>query len=277
MFDFTEYDSILENCKDENDIQRYLEKNGNLLPVSNWLLGHQVHCSLIISKFKFGNKYVSDFVYLTKCSDEWYVVFVEIENPKKLIFTKNDHFTSEFNHAYEQVQDWERYLKDSNNRIHILNSLKPIRHPNIMLDNNVSFKFLLIYGRGTDRDKTKERREKFLQKKTYNIKVCTFDSIKSASYTRDFPRYMVLSPKGDDKFKVKSVPDDFDRNDQGFFGWYKAEDIIIEGECLQQLIDLGYDIKSWLQGKPLSINLKHANSGSYTEDYFARMTHSKHK
>lgn len=42
-----------------------------------------------------------------------------------------------------------------------------------MLDSNVSFKFLLIYGRGTDRDKTEERRNKFLQKKTNDIKVCT--------------------------------------------------------------------------------------------------------
>jgi hypothetical protein len=254
MIDFTEYDSILENCKDENDVQRYLEENSNLLPVNNWLLGHQVHCSLLISKFKFGNEYISDFVYLTKCSDEWYVVFVEIENPKKKIFTNDNHFTSEFNHAYEQVQDWERYLNDSNNKINILNSLKHIRHSMIMRDNNVSFKYLLIYGRKDDRDKTKERMDKFLQKKTSNIKVCTFDSIKSV--TIEFSHYMVLSPKGDDKFEVKSVPNDFDNNDQGFFGRYTSENISINKKCLLQLIDLGYDMMSWLEGKPLKLNCK---------------------
>lgn len=263
---FKEYDYLLDNCKDENEVQRYLENNSNLLPVNNWLLGHQVHCSLIISKFKFGNKYVSDFAYLTKCSDEWYVVFVEIENPKKAIFTEKDHFTSEFNHAYEQVQDWERYLKDNNNRIKVLNSLKHIRHPLIMRDNNVSFKYLLIYGRKADRDKTTERTDKFLQKKTNDIKVCTFDSIKSVK--REFPRYMVVSPKGDDKFTVKIVPDDFDRNDQGLFGWYTPENIIIEGKCLQQFIDLGYDMNSWLNGQFLTINHKYVDKG---DDYFSRI------
>ena len=77
--DFAEYDLKLKQCKDENEVQRYLEVNSNLLPVNNWLLGHRVHCATIISKFRFGNEYISDFAYLTKCSDEWYVVFVEIE------------------------------------------------------------------------------------------------------------------------------------------------------------------------------------------------------
>ena len=54
VLDFEEYDDILGKCKDENEVQRYLEKHGHLLPVNNWILGHQVHCAFIISKFKFG-------------------------------------------------------------------------------------------------------------------------------------------------------------------------------------------------------------------------------
>lgn len=255
--DFEEYDDILVNCKDENEVQRYLERHGHLLPVNNWILGHQVHYSLIISKFKLGNQYISDFTYLTKCSDEWYVVFVEIENPKKKIFTKDDYFTSDFNKAYEQIQDWERYLKDSNRRIQILNSLKCLRHPQIMLDDNVTFKYLLIYGRKEDRDKSKERRNKFLQKKTDNIKVCTFDSIKSVKIK--YPDYMILSPKGEDKYKVKYIPKDFKRYDQGFFGRVKSEHILIEGECWKELEQQGYEIGYWKQGIPLVINNKYTN------------------
>lgn len=250
LFNFSEYNLLLENCKDENEVQLYLESNSNLLPVNNWLLGHQVHCSMIVTKYKFGNEYISDFAYLTKCSDEWYIVFIEIENPQKAIFTKGNQFTADFNHAYEQVQSWERYLKDSSNRLKVLNSFRSIRHPFIMLDSNVTFKYLLIYGRGNERDKSEETKNKFLQKKTSDIRVCTFDSIKSV--TTMFPRYMVLSPKGDDKFKVKFVPSDYDRRDQGFFARYKAENIIVEGECLKQLIDLGYDMNSWQNGESLT-------------------------
>lgn len=256
--DFEEYDDILGNCKDENEVQRYLEKHGHLLPVNNWILGHQVHCAFIISKFKFGNQFVSDFTYLTKCSDEWYVVFVEIENPKKKIFTKKDNFTSDFNKAYEQVQDWERYLKDSNHRIQILNSLKHLRHPQIMFNDNVTFKYLLIYGRKADRDESDERRNKFLQKKTDDIRVCTFDSIKSVK--TKFPDYMVLSPKGEDKYEVKYVPKDFDRYDQGFFGRAKPEYIIVKGECLEKLKQQGYEMDCWQKGIPLAINNKHPDS-----------------
>ena len=34
---------------------------------------------------------------------------------------------------------------------------------------------------------------------------------------------MVLSPKGEDKYEMKYVPEDFDRYDQGFFGRAKPE------------------------------------------------------
>ena len=130
-----------------------------------------------------------------------------------------------------------------------------------MLDNNVTFKYLLIYGRGEERDKTQELRNKFLQKKTDNIRVCTFDSIKSVQYK--FPRYMILSPKGDDKFVVKSVPDDFDLHDQGFFVWYSAENIIVRGECLNKLRKLGYEMDKWLDGQLLKYNNKYAS-----DDFF---------
>lgn len=252
---FIEYNNILENCKDENEVQRYLEKHGHLLPVNNWILGHQVHFSSIISKFRFGNQYISDFTYLTKCSDEWYVVFVEIEKPSKLIFNKDDSFSSDFNKAYEQVQDWERYLNDSNHRIQILNSLKSLRHPQIMRDQNVSFKYLLVYGRKEERDKTQKRKDKFLQKKTENIRVCTFDSIKSV--TIDYPDYLVLSPKGDENYEIKYVPHDFEQNDQGFFGWLSSEHIFLDYESETELKKQGYDIDSWKNGEKLVNNYKH--------------------
>lgn len=260
--DYQEYNRVLEKCKDENEVQEYLEKNGHLLPVYNWLLGHQVHCAFIISKFRLGNEYVTDFTYLTKCSDEWYVVFVEIENPKKKIFTKDNHFTSDFNKAYEQVQDWERYLKDGNHRIQILNSLKNLRHSRIMHDDNVTFKYLLIYGRKDERDASDERRTKFLQKKTTDIRVCTFDSIKSIS--NQYPNYMVLAPRGDDKYKIKYVPPKYELYDQGFFGHVRPEHIILEGEPLAELKKQGYEIDYWIKGIPLTMNIKyHSENGHF--------------
>ena len=53
---------------------------------------------------------------------------------------------------------------------------------------------------------------------------------------------MVLSPKGEDKYEMKYVPEDFDRYDQGFFGRAKPEYIIVKGECLEKLKQQGYEV-----------------------------------
>ena len=97
-----------------------------------------------------------------------------------------------------------------------------------------------------------------MQKKTDDIRVCTFDSIKSV--TTKFPDYMVLSPKGEDKYEMKYVPEDFDRYDQGFFGSAKPEYIIVKGECLEKLKQQGYEMDCWQKGIPLAINNKHPDS-----------------
>ena len=57
---------------------------------------------------------------------------------------------------------------------------------------------------------------------------------------------MVLSPKGEDKYEMKYVPEDFDRYDQGFFGRAKPEYIIVKGECLEKLNSKGM---KWTVGK----------------------------
>lgn len=88
--------------------------------------------------------------------------------------------------------------------------------------------------------------------------MCTFDSIKSVK--TKFPDYMVLSPKGEDKYEVKYVPKDFDRHDQGFFGRAKPEYIIVKGECLEKLKQQGYEMDCWQKGIPLAINNKHPDS-----------------
>lgn len=75
-----------------------------------------------------------------------------------------------------------------------------------------------------------------------------------------FSMNMVLSPKGEDKYEMKYVPEDFDRYDQGFFGRAKPEYIIVKGECLEKLKQQGYEMDCWQKGIPLAINNKHPDS-----------------
>ena len=90
---------------------------------------------------------------------------------------------------------------------------------------------------------------------------------------------MVLSPKGEDKYEMKYVPEDFDRYDQGFFGRAKPEYIIVKGECLEKLKQQGYEMDCWQKGIPLAINNKHPDSiklkGFLTE--YAKVLHENVK
>lgn len=101
-------DVIEKNGNTENQIQEFLEENTIFIPMP-FLLNHYLHMNCVISKFKLGNEFVTDFAYLTKSSDYWEFVLVELEDAKKKIFTndkENIYFHSEFNHAYDQITSW---------------------------------------------------------------------------------------------------------------------------------------------------------------------------
>ena len=85
-----------------------------------FLLNHYLHMNCVISKFKLGNEFVTDFAYLTKSSDYWEFVLVELEDAKKKIFTndkENIYFHSEFNHAYDQITSWKAYVNKNREAI----------------------------------------------------------------------------------------------------------------------------------------------------------------
>ena len=67
---------FLDNEKNlENDIQKFLEKNTELIPLP-FIENHGLHFNLVISKFKLGNEYITDFAYLTKSSIKWLLVLI---------------------------------------------------------------------------------------------------------------------------------------------------------------------------------------------------------
>ena len=72
------FDVIEKNGNTENQIQEFLEENTIFIPMP-FLLNHYLHMNCVISKFKLGNEFVTDFAYLTKSSDYWEFVLVELE------------------------------------------------------------------------------------------------------------------------------------------------------------------------------------------------------
>lgn len=136
------FDVIEKNGNTENQIQEFLEENTIFIPMP-FLLNHYLHMNCVISKFKLGNEFVTDFAYLTKSSDYWEFVLVELEDAKKKIFTndkENIYFHSEFNHAYDQITSWKAYV--NKNREAILHQIDKLRVP--LNENSVRFKYVLV-------------------------------------------------------------------------------------------------------------------------------------
>lgn len=169
------FDVIEKKSNTENQIQEFLEENTIFIPMP-FLLNHHLHMNCVISKFKLGNEFVTDFVYLTKSSDYWEFVLVELEDAKKKIFTndkENIYFHSEFNHAYDQIISWKAYV--NKNREAILHQIDKLRVP--LNENSVRFKYVLVIGRNSEKNNSEKRRAMFAEKSDNDIRVMTYDSL----------------------------------------------------------------------------------------------------
>lgn len=241
----------------ENDIQRFLEENTELIPTP-FLLNHHLHFNSIISKFKISDGLISDFAFLTKSSDFWNLVLVELEDPKKRLFTSNNEqikFHSDFNHAMDQITEWKGYIEQNSEEIR--RRIDPIRVP--LNDRPIRFKYVLIYGRNSEKENDHRRTRMFAQKTNDDVRVMTFDSLIS-EYTLARYRYgkMILS-HWREGYKVKSVPTNLDTS---IFAYLTPAKLKLELEEKMSLIQQDYEIEKWEKGSYLSYNSK------YTEETF---------
>lgn len=105
----------------EQDLQFYMERNPELV-----LGGHsrEYAYGFIISQFPLGADFRCDFAFYTHPSFGMFLHLVEIESPKLQLFTNLDEFTSDFSHAYQQLEDWSGWIRKNKDGIeHLLQPL----------------------------------------------------------------------------------------------------------------------------------------------------------
>ena len=237
--------------KKEKDIQVFLEENAELIPLP-FLAGHQLHQSLIISKLPIGNSFISDFAYLTKCSDYWLLVLIEIENLHKKIFlnsSENIRFTAKFNNAYEQILDWKAYLEEDNNIDEIKKRVIKLMGEGEIANIPFYVRYFLIYGRSKEKNSEKRIRL-FNQKNTEQIQVKTYDSLISEYKSKPELPKMILSPWKDNGFCIKKVPDK--EIEMSLLGYLSKDFIKIDNIARDKMINQGYCIEKWEQGECLT-------------------------
>ncbi len=255
------FDIVEGKSNTENQIQNFLEENTIFIPMP-FLLNHHLHMNCVVSKFPLGNEFVTDFAYLTKSSDYWELVLIELEDPKKKIFTNNKeniYFHSDFNHAYDQIMSWKAYV--SKNREGILHQIDKLRVP--LNENSVRFKYVLVIGRNFEKDNSEKRRAMFAEKSDNDIRVMTYDSLvsqcESVSYDGE---KIILSVWKEQGFKIKKLPKQ--EIFTSLFAFLKPEYLQISKSDIEILKEQDYQMDIWLSGRALSYNDKY-DAASFAE------------
>lgn len=97
---------LLNNHSKEQVIHEYIEQHPWLVTGTRYL-----DPDIVISKPPLGADHRPDFAYFWHHSGGQFIELVEIEKPDLEVFTENDEFTAPFNHAVQQVADWEDWCE----------------------------------------------------------------------------------------------------------------------------------------------------------------------
>jgi hypothetical protein len=235
----------------ENAIQNFLETHTAFM-LTPGLLNHQLHLSCVISKFPIGGR-IADYAYLTKSSDEWKLVLVELEDShKKLFRMSSGHvgFSSPMNDAIAQIDVWRDHWKD--NKKAVVETLEPLLVPPAMRRNSVSLECVLIIGRSSEKDHHEERRKRLAALRAdKGINVMTFDTLlRSYRAGHEHPKgVLTKTNKGYRLRSVEGLP-------STTFSYIRPEHLSLDPKAEKVLRKAGYDIDAWLRNEPLMINDK---------------------
>lgn len=251
-----EFEALISAGEDnENAVQAFIERHTAFLPTPN-LLNHQLHLQSIISKFPIGDR-KTDFAYLTKSSDRWRIVFVELESPAKTLFkvSPNAANSADFNGALAQVQSWREHWDDY--KSDVVRRLQPLLVPVPMARNAIQLECLLIIGRAAEKRHSDERRRRLASIAEQGIHVMTYDTLLD-NYRAGRGRPKALLTVNQKGYRLKAV----EQLPELMFAYVEPQHLAISRQAEAALRADGYAIDAWRSGSFLSVNGKHALMGT---------------
>jgi hypothetical protein len=105
-----QFEEAINGAQREEDLQEFLARNPFILKEQ---FPHGTH---VVPKFRFGGKYVSDFLISEITSGGTFWVLVELEPVNIPLVTKDGHLSQRVRGGVQQVRDWRDWLE--NNRDH---------------------------------------------------------------------------------------------------------------------------------------------------------------
>jgi hypothetical protein len=197
----SEFHSLLA-AGGEPPLQAFFERNTYLLTGSDY-----VSPRVVVSKLKLGADFVTDFAYVNPTSGATFLQLIEIEDPAKKIFTRNDQFTRGFSQALQQCNDWMLWC--GKNREYLNNIFRAASKgygPDIYI---TAPRALLIFGRREDIN-TQRRKDRWQSKvmDSRYVTIRTYDGFEErGNQMWDHSSLNSYAPKcvayGDGSFKEK--------------------------------------------------------------------------
>lgn len=231
----------------EQVVQAFLEENSVLIPMHN-LENHGLHMDSIISKFPLGTAFTTDYAYLTKSSSRWVVTFVELEAPEKPIFTADmdrPTFSSTFNGAISQVEQWMHYVEE--HRDAVRESVSKLLRP--MAGNKLTFAYQLVIGRSASKNVSDDHKAAFeMRRDKSGIDIFTYDALISHYRSgKRFEKNVMFASKN--RFAFKRVACEFGN----MLAWIGPDALKFSTAQRAELVSRGYEMDAWEVGETLSV------------------------
>ena len=241
-----DFETLFDAESGEQAAQDFIERNTELFYPPHEL-NHGVHLDLLISKFRIDTSLVTDFAYLTKSSGVWWLVFVELEDPAKQLFTKNAVPTAELTAAIQQVNTWRTFVKK--NAAEVFRRIAPLKKP--LQWNKLLFRYALVIGRTGEFRADQKKVDAFEELGRDDFRVLTYDSLISAYKNKPNPRLNVIVQTRE-KFAFKYRHSE----DTDLFTWLSPNDFELTADEGAHYKAHGYDIDAWSRGKQLVVDRK---------------------
>lgn len=159
------FEKVLETAAREEDVQQFLTDNP-------YILAEQLpHCHFVIPKFRFGGKFVCDFILPEMASSGTDWVLIELEPVNARLVTASGQLAERVRIGAQQIKDWRDWLLNNRDM-----AIRPRSKDGLGLANMEIVSGWLIVGRRAQVTPRFNQLRNQIEKES-NITIMTFDRI----------------------------------------------------------------------------------------------------
>jgi hypothetical protein len=160
-----QFEQTINNAQREEDLQDFLTSNPFILSEQ---FPHGTH---VVPKFRFGGKYVSDFLISEITSGGTFWILVELEPANIPLVTKEGNLSQRVRGGVQQVRDWRDWLMS--NRDH---AIRPVEQDGLGLgDIQGIWGWVVVGRRSTVTPRFNQLRRQLAEGS--NIEIMTYDRL----------------------------------------------------------------------------------------------------